>query len=138
MEAVSALVVDVELLVNVVSGSTHLSDEVETDVLEPEVARNVKWRPSIFISFNEQLKHIILALLYARIIGWIILVESNVKSLDNRCNLALVNVMEDTLALREGLFSKCDSLVYFLLLSEFFACIHFLFLVHFFIFLFEF
>jgi len=75
MKHVSTLVINVNLLMDDVLWCTSLGHQVQGNVLESEVAGNIKWRPSELISFNNELKYIVLTLNNSFIVAIIILIK---------------------------------------------------------------
>ena len=83
MKHVSTLVIDVNFLMDDVLRCTSLGYQVEGDVLKAEVAGNIKWRPSELISFNDELKYIILTLDNSFVVAVIILIELRSEPFNN-------------------------------------------------------
>jgi len=104
MEHVSPLVVNIDLLVNHVLRCSSLGDQVQGNVLKAKVARDIKRRPSKLISFNDELKDIVLALDNSFVVAVIILVEARSEPLDDGRELTCVDKRKDTFAAQEHFF----------------------------------
>lgn len=118
MVGVAATVVHIDLLVNHVLRSAHFAHQVKGNVFESKPAGDVHGGSAQLVPLKQQLKDIVLAVDYVRIIGWVVLGGFFVEALNDVGELALTDFGEDTCAASKGSFLKLDSDVYFFFLAE--------------------
>ena len=125
--SIPSFLISVYFLVNNISWSPHFGKKIESNVLETEVACNVKWSSVEFISLYQQLQYIIFTLHCSILISRVISVSLWIEFSNNFRQLSKMDVFKDTVTRFEFIFSKFNRFIYLMLLTftTFFFLLHF-------------